>query len=66
MEQRERRIEYLRGRIEVLKARKQALLGISSAAGMDSKARKDWAEKLDKVIYRLRRYSAEAEKLDQS
>lgn len=63
-DQRDRRIEHLRGRIEVLKARKQTLLGISTATGMDSAVRKKWAEKLDKVIVRLGKFSAELAELE--
>lgn len=64
MDQRDRRIEYLTGRIEVLKARKQTLLGTGSAAAMDSQTREAWAEKLDTVIQRLRRLSAELTDLE--
>ena len=62
--QRDRRIEYLRGRIEVLKERKQALWSRSPAAGLDMETRKEWAEKLDTVIERLRRFTAELADLE--
>ena len=63
MERHQQRIEYLSGRIEALKAKKKALLRISSAAWMESEAREVWAGKLDTVLERLRRYTAEIDNL---
>lgn len=62
--QRDRRIEYLRGRIEVLKARKQALWSRSSTPESDMETRKEWTENLDAVIERLRRFTAELAELE--
>lgn len=64
MDQQFRKAEYLRGKIEMLKARKQDLLGRASALEIYSAAGKQLAETLDEVIARLHKYTAELAELE--
>lgn len=66
MDQRPRRIQFLRSRIETLTAQKQRLLALASAKELSKEARELWAARLDITLAKLRKHQDELEQLGSS
>jgi chaperonin cofactor prefoldin len=57
------RIEFLKNRIEALKAQKENLQALASTPGFSEGTRNKWTKRLDQTLETLRKYSVELSKL---
>lgn len=65
MDQRARRVEYLRSRIEALNSQKERLATLASAEKFSQKARNIWKLRLDYVTAVISKHTEELARLEQ-